>query len=88
MICDFSLAKSGFNYSILPNSYRFPSQILQFTPFMKQNKTPRNSLELRGLKAGISCWIRTSDPLLRRQLLYPSELRRLVAGSGENITGI
>ncbi|GBQ99102.1 hypothetical protein AA102526_1690 [Asaia lannensis NBRC 102526] len=31
------------------------------------------------MKTGAPCWIRTSDPQLRRLLLYPTELRARIA---------
>ena len=42
----------------------------------KQQTRKRAQLSLRPLAViNAPCWIRTSDRLLRRQLLYPAELR-------------
>ena len=39
-------------------------------------KGPGESLAIVGM-TNAPCWIRTNDRLLRRQLLYPAELREL-----------
>ena len=41
-----------------------------------------SSIDANSSKVGDPGWIRTSDPLLRRQVLYPAELRDRSVGPG------